>query len=67
MEDSINIQCKDFDINHGNSDAKCFDENENVSLYKLDCNKTLCNLCPYNEKYKNMSYKEWKEFELNNL
>ena len=61
------IKCKDFDINHGNSDAKCFDEEENISIYKLECDKTLCNLCPYNDAYKDMTYKEWEEFKLNNL
>jgi hypothetical protein len=66
MENSINIKCIDFDINHENGDAKCFHEDFTYSLYKVELDNRICDLCPYNEKFKDMNYKEFKEFILNN-
>ncbi len=62
MEDSINVKCIDLYVNHENSDAECFDSDYYVSIAKVDFNNKLCDLCPYNDKFKNFSYTEFKEF-----
>lgn len=63
------IKCTDFEINCGNSDAKCFVDSERnyefLSKCRLIKNKKLCNHCAYNKKFKNFSYIEFEEYKLN--
>ena len=61
-----------FGINSWNSDAKCFTaiyikDNalpmSNESRKKVENDPSICDYCPYNKKYENMSYSDFKVIE----
>jgi hypothetical protein len=65
------IQCKNFEINCGNSDAECFawlecDDNTLVLLSKINLinNPHICNVCVYNIKFENLTYEQFEELKL---
>lgn len=83
MEEKIaRVQCGEFEVNSGNSDAECFTQNSfyfrpeyhpikypsSESLKKIKANPDICKLCVYNKKYENMGRKEWgREKKLNEI
>tara|TARA_R110000772_G_scaffold2410_1_gene8347 strand:+ start:58049 stop:58276 length:228 start_codon:yes stop_codon:yes gene_type:complete len=67
------IKCIDFEINCCNSDAECsvvdtnyYGEESILSKIKLMTDPSMCDRCPYNEKFKDYNYYEW-EVELRNI
>ena len=66
------IKCEDFDVNCCNSDANCtadIDDSEvNIVTSKgnLINNGSLCDVCPYNTKFKNFNHNEFEEYKKNN-